>query len=677
MVSGANFSADYYINNDGLMSFGIGDSFKPWATTCAPNLFRHRAVLDVANIHAYYITRFVTNWTGSASVSYGICGTNITKTAAHPLALFGQPSNATGLTFINPCKAKIYGFKCWKAGNLVHDYVPCVKGGVPGFKDNVDGSFVTSENPAALRAGGRNLAIEEDDGYISTIGNYTKVGSCYINTGYKASANTRVELDYALATNRPSGGGDWFLFEAAGGARLDAYMNDNQMGWSGGGTNWRNYNTNPPQQTTQAGVRRTVIVDNKRNDNGNSWSGIITAGFTNCYASATPSTSATYNSKALCVAANADGGVRSSIKIYGLKIYESGSLQRSYKPYVKDGVPGLLDTVGGGFISSAVATNALKIVAGGNIDSNTASRDAYIESDETQYLQFADFYQDYVTRVELDCQMLHPQYSKTQYLFGNFGAVTGYLCFSLYVRATSESPANAITWNCQKDKSNWASISGSSATSARTTFILDAYGKKASVVSAAGTTNYSASIGTTISTYASKYPLTVCTAVDASGNPSTKTSLRIYGVKLYKSNVLVRDYVPCKQNGVVGLVDLETGNFVSHVNSSGANPLTMSGMGVDGAERWLVEPQGKKLFKDGSATLTAAAAGAKSYKWTKNGDAITGGADGELTVEWVKGGATDTYTVTPVYSVYGVETEGAPLTVTVENVPQGMTILVR
>ena len=35
------------------------------------------------------------------------------------------------------------------------------------------------------------------------------------------------------------------------------------------------------------------------------------------------------------------------------------------------------------------------------------------------------------------------------------------------------------------------------------------------------------------------------------------------------------------------------------------------------------------------------------------------------------------YTVTPVYSVYGVETEGAPLTVTVENIPLGMTILVR
>ena len=66
-----------------------------------------------------------------------------------------------------------------------------------------------------------------------------------------------------------------------------------------------------------------------------------------------------------------------------------------------------------------------------------------------------------------------------------------------------------------------------------------------------------------------------------------------------------------------------------------------------------------------------------SYKWTKNGDAIEGGTDGDLTVEWARGGATDTYTVTPVYSVYDVETEGAPLAVTVENLPLGTAITLR
>ena len=38
-----------------------------------------------------------------------------------------------------------------------------------------------------------------------------------------------------------------------------------------------------------------------------------------------------------------------------------------------------------------------------------------------------------------------------------------------------------------------------------------------------------------------------------------------------------------------------------------------------------------------------------------------GGAHGELTVVWAKGGATDAYTVTPVYDVFGTKTDGAAI----------------
>lgn len=663
-AAGTDFKASYYINDGGNMSFGVGDTPMSWATSCAANLFRHRAVMDLAGDHAYYITRSVTNWTGTAS---GL-GASMTKTSTHPLAIFGGATAASGMSFGNPCKVKIYGVKCWKAGRLVHDYVPCVKGGTPGFKDLVDGSFISGENTAALTAGGKGLAVEEDDGYVSTSGG----GSRFFDTGYTASAGTRVELDYALADNYP-GSGDWFLFEASGSHRIATYINANQMGWCGCGTNWRNWNIKPPAQTTQKGVRRTAIVDN------GGWSGIITAGFTNCYSSVTPTTTATYGSKTLHLASNSSKGGFSSIKIYGVKVFESGTLQRTYKPYVKNGVPGLLDTYGtGGFISAGIATNALKIVAGGNIDSDTVSRDAYIESDGTQYLKFPDFYQDYATRVELDCQMLDPQKTSTQYLFGNFGAVSGYLCFSMYVRSTSESPANAITWNCKKDSSNWTSIGGSSATADRMSFILDALGKKASVVSAAGITNYSATIGYDLAGTASKFPLTVCAAVNAEGNASTPlTRLRIYGVKLYKGGSLVHNYLPSKQNGVVGLKDTETGNFTAAANAS-AGAFTMSGMGAEGAERWIVSPRNATVSKKaGTTVLSANASGATSYKWTKNGAAIDGGADGDLTVQWTKSGATDTYAVTPVYSVFGKETEGEPVAVSVQSLPEVFVIVVR
>ena len=38
---------------------------------------------------------------------------------------------------------------------------------------------------------------------------------------------------------------------------------------------------------------------------------------------------------------------------------------------------------------------------------------------------------------------------------------------------------------------------------------------------------------------------------------------------------------------------------------------------------------------------------------------------------------TDTYTVTPVYSVFGTEVDGEPKTVKVTNEPQGLMIIVR
>ena len=38
---------------------------------------------------------------------------------------------------------------------------------------------------------------------------------------------------------------------------------------------------------------------------------------------------------------------------------------------------------------------------------------------------------------------------------------------------------------------------------------------------------------------------------------------------------------------------------------------------------------------------------------------------------------TDTYTVTPVYDVFGVATDGEPKTVEVTNEPQGLMITVR
>ena len=80
---------------------------------------------------------------------------------------------------------------------------------------------------------------------------------------------------------------------------------------------------------------------------------------------------------------------------------------------------------------------------------------------------------------------------------------------------------------------------------------------------------------------------------------------------------------------------------------------------------------------DAAAVISAGVVGAQYYRWKKNGESISGGTDGSLSVEWARGGKTDTYTVTPVYSVFGEEVEGEAVAVAVKNAPLGLSIFFR
>ena len=132
--------------------------------------------------------------------------------------------------------------------------------------------------------------------------------------------------------------------------------------------------------------------------------------------------------------------------------------------------------------------------------------------------------------------------------------------------------------------------------------------------------------------------------------------------------------MPAVVDGVAGLYDLEHKDAAPLT----AEGLTVSGRGHDGAEEWAVMPQKVNLTKrKGSRTLKAVAIGAQSYKWTKNGEPVSGGENGSVEVVWTKGGATDIYSVTAVYDVFGEEFEGKPVHVSVANEPLGMVVILR
>ncbi len=670
----ANFFTAYYINGSGNVSFGIGDEFKPWSTGIATNLFRHRAVLDAANGKAYYITRFATNWTGNAS---GL-GASITKTAAHPMNLFGDTKDAASWDSNNLVKAKVYGVKCWQNGVLVHDYVPHVKGGVAGFKDMVDGAFITGAKVSAFTAGG-SVTRSEDDGYISSSGNNYTTGFRYINTGYTVTPHTRIEFDYAFADNYPtgnySGNQDWFMFEAqnsSSSTRFAVYHNKDGMGWCGCGTNWRKYNDNivPAKQTTAKDVRRTLIVDNHTG-----FAAIITAGFTNYSANVTAAAeSLTYNNTLKLSSGYSGTSSFSPLKIYGVKIYESGTLKRNYVPYASDGMAGLRDTETGGFIT---ASGKVAFTAGGNIASNSRD-DAYLESDRTQGINTGYLMKGSLSRIEADFAFTDCTTNSTgttgyqQRVFGT--DTNGDLKYALYINGSG---------NFMYGFGNTFINShgpGTVADTKRYTAIIDGYHDRLYWV-ADGVTNKTYDISADAHGNTTDVPMGIFATPNQAAattwrNPS---KMKLYSLRIYESDVLVHEYIPYKKGNVLGLYDTVDKVVKTDARNS-ATPFRIGGMGVDGAERWIILPQNARLSKiKASATLSANAAGAVAYRWTRNGEAIAGGEDGDLTVEWEKAktGTTETYAIVPIYDVYGNTSEGAPVPVTVEYLSAGTLLLVR
>ena len=113
---------------------------------------RHQIVFDYQNRLVSYRTGALVNGTMEMTAE-------LPKTVGNrPVALFNSVNNAAGTTFWKDryrSKARIYGVKIYKANELVHDYIPCVKGGVPGFRDTVDGAFVTGEDVSGFVAGSK------------------------------------------------------------------------------------------------------------------------------------------------------------------------------------------------------------------------------------------------------------------------------------------------------------------------------------------------------------------------------------------------------------------------------------------------------------------------------------------------------------------------------------------
>ena len=664
----------FYITSAGETAFGFNyaddnTAFSGHYTEIAADTARHVIVADQKNKKAYYISQA----TGITNKMLTITGTPSTASAL-PLGLFGN-TIGRGLTnsFTRSAKARIYRAKFYTDDVLVRDLIPLVKGGKPGFRDQVSGMFVTADCNTALAAlsASAETPVEKDDGYVSTFGNNVDSSSgttLYLDTGYIPNNETRVELDYALAANHYK---DrlWALFGGHSSRKFFISVSSwRDLEWGTGTVQWQGFSPSQGLLTgNETGVRRTAILDMANIARPAS---IVTAGYTNCISANAGAAFEANGTSSLKISCDNDQANYAPLKIYGLKIYEGGSLLRDYAPTVRDGVPGLLDNVGsGGFIKSGVGRHAL---GWGGVMATVGITDAYLESDGTQGIDTGYTAKGSLTRIECDFAFTDCRKVDDNYQQRPFGQDYGdNLKYALYVNGSGQFVFGF--------GNTFINSHGpfTTADTVRHKAVIDGYRNRLHWITG-NVTNNTYDISGDAHSNNGTWPMGIfatVTAQDASAwrNPS---KIKLYSLRVYESDVLVHEYLPYCTNGVACLYDAVA--EVALGDARGGNAFRLGGKGVDGAERWVVVPHDTKIRKgDAAKTLVAGAAGATSYRWTKNGEAIKGGENGELTVEWASGGATDIYAVTAVYDVYGTETMGSSVSAEVENLSEGTTIILR
>lgn len=653
-------------NNGGKFQFMLGNGgFKSYTSGMTCDAARHTAILDAKNNCFKLLAADGTDeFSGSVSAGYE-CKT----AAAWPIVLFGAAKNAAGESK-QQVKAKIYSVKIYETENgtetLVHDFVPCMKGRDAGFYDERTGNFLYGCGPHDLVCGGDNVKTIPDDGYLQSN------SSQYFNTGYYMNPSSRIEVSFQYPS-APSGN---FLF--------GAWWGDDDHGLSAGC--WNNgtpkmysficadgkYNKNAVNGEVQCSDtnRFTAVIDVASNicqlvRNGYvRYNRVNENTCDNAAAAAWPTV--------LFGAANSaagDGKQGVSARIYSAKIYEreangTYTLKKNFVPYEKDGNVGFIEKVSGVF------TAISGIGSGGNLENDKC---AYVENDGSTVLNLG-YKANMKSRIEVDYQCLNPTVNKLVFGAWHNGTLR-YCCWNNGGKLQFIFEGNG--------QSGHQSIPNPAVTSDtdRHTAVMD-FKNIALAYITDGVTNSVPVNATARATFEDSTedvatdPMGVFGGIIGDGDDvSMPSQSRIYSVRIYEDEELIHEFLPYTDGTSASLYDVKTGYVATKVKGTG---VSVYGIGVDGEERWLVTPQDVSIDQSQTATLKAVVAGSVSrYTWKRNGEAVSGGSNGELEVSWRKTKMPDVYTVAPVYSFAGAEIEGAAVPVSVENLPLGLFITIK
>ena len=548
-----------YVQGTLNVAFGSGDTFvnSDTQTGLRADTLRHTAILDVAQREAVYMTGATTNWSKSSILATHAPST----TATVPIAIFaGTANNKAGTVFNNAAKMKLYRIKFFTDGTLVHDYLPCVKGGVPGLRDQVDGVFVTSENVGALSVGG-DVETIEDDPWIALPDNNQTNGWQFVDTSYRPTPNTRFEVDYALLRNYTeslSGNGDWTVFSAystqsnnastANYSVFNFYYCKYGASWSCGGDNWISLGSAFPKPVDDKDIRRMAVLDAK-----NKTFVLTTAGFTNCTETCAGFRDFDYKTAKIGAWYHGQNGF-APLKIYGCRIFEDDVLVRDLRPCVQNGLAGLKDEVDGSFLACGTRTY------GGPIPHEQG--DGYIESTTRNISIDTGYYPNSNTCVWVDWAFTSRDNFTSSggqhfvYEISNDGLVS-----RIYGNGTDKADTH-YSWTFSKP-ARWTDTGIVVVTNVRHQAYVDSYGDRVAFLSGSYT-NYSTTMSAQHMTnhvaVGNKTTLKLFSNASSSANFAL---MRLYGFKIWDAGTLVRDYIPYIQNGAAGLYDRVNNTFLS------------------------------------------------------------------------------------------------------------------
>ncbi len=624
------------------------------------DLARHTAVFDGPGRHLSLSSH---DGTIEAESVFHESWTLNTAQANWPVLLFGFATDAYGHNK-QRAKARIYGVKFYENGSPVLTLTPAVKGGVAGFKDG-DGNFYSGDG---LIAGGAVETLDEDP-YVEN-----PDGGRYFDTGYYVTSNTCIKIDYMPLVQQTS---QQFPFEGGSGASattmfMRIYGNGSagqgDVSYACGQSGWSSLNVPYAPH-----VRRKVTIDAY-----NLATKIETAGQTIRETTITASGRAPEKSNnTLKLLSNSTmNGNSCKARLYGVQIFEEGTLVRDYVPICQGGSYALLDKVQGKVLTKASSKEFTGYTPNNDLDeaffaASMRAEDAYIESDGTQGINLG-YLTTPNTRYEIDYQMTE--------IVGQmrpFGEAGGGVAAELYIQGTATGSGNVAfgsgnPWKVQ--------TTGVASDLNRHVAVLDLANHEC------GYSGYKmfAFASDTICSEPSTIPMWLfAKGTDATGSYSNRAKMKLYAFRIYEAGTLVHEYLPYKVGNVVGLYDTMTGDVITST-VSGSNAFTLGGgLGYGkfaGARTDLVvEPENVEVGVNGTRTLSAYAPGATGYVWTRDGETISGASGTECIVAWEKPSSAGTlvYAVTPVFTKGGETVYGASAEAEVTMAPAAFLMVVR